>query len=224
MSVSVLLSNRRTIFSPKNPLDISTVVSIYPKALRETKPTIFPGEFNIPKGSPEHPGVLVIGSSSWFREVNEDEPLLEIPVSSVIVADSIVKDWRNGILANSTVQNPGLFFLTGEWTPEKIVKDKKAELEVVIKQQRAWFAEQVKIADVLWARSNGNPLVISDDARLAAETLKLEKPWMQDFKSIEMSSCPACGALRNPLFPICGECKTIVNVEQFKKLGLQQAS
>ncbi len=224
MSVQLLLAQRRAILTPKNPLDISTVASIYPKQIREVKHTMFPGDFLIPAGSPEMPATLVVGSSSWFREVNEDEPLLEIPVSSIIVADSIVKDWRNGILANSITQNPGLFFIPGEWTPEKILKEKRKELDVVIAQQRAWFTEQVKIADVLWSRSNGNPLVISNDARIAAERLKLDKGWMQDFKTLEMTNCPACGALRNPNFPICGSCKTIVDKKRYAELGLAQAS
>ncbi len=224
MSVQLLLANRRAILTPKNPLDVSTVVSIYPRTITEQKPTMFPGEFQIPGGSVDNPGILVVGSSSWFREVNENEPLLEIPVSSVLVANSIVVDWRNGILANSPNQNPGMFFVPGEYDKAKLLKEKKNELDLAVKQQRAWFAEQCKIADILWARSNGNPIVISNDARLGAETLKLEKPWMQDFKSLEMGACPACGALRNPAFPICGECKTIVNMEQFKKLGLSVAS
>jgi len=205
-------------------LNVSTVISIYPRQIREIKHTMFPGEFIVPGGSAEKPGILVVGSSSWFREINEDEPLLEIPVSSIIVADSIVKDWRNGILANSNTQNPGLFFFPGEFTLERILKEKKKELDQAIAQQTAWFREQVKIADVLWSRSNGNPLVISDDARLAAERLKLDKSWMQDFKTMEMTNCPACGALRNSNFPICGSCKTIVDKKRYQELGLSQAS
>src|SRR6187200_2386767 len=90
--------NRRTIRAPVNSLDKSTVVSILPKRIYETKITIQPGVFEIAPGSMEHPSVLVVGASSWWREVDVDQPLLEIPVSSIQVADSIVKDYCNGLL------------------------------------------------------------------------------------------------------------------------------
>jgi len=219
----LLLANRRIILTPKNPLDVSTVVSIYRRTILETKPTLFPGTFEIPGGSPEKPSIIHVGASSWFREVNEDEPLLEIPVSSIILAESIVRDWRIGVHMNGVDANPGLIFYAGQITEKQMKESKeyKLVLDQAIEHQKNWFKLIVKDADVLWARSNGNPIVISDDARWAAERLGLkEKSWMQDFQAMEMANCPACGALRNPNFPICGNCKTIVDAVKYKALGL----
>jgi len=214
--------NRRTIRAAVNPLDKSTVVSILPKLISERKATIQPGMFELNPGTYENPSILVLGPSSWWREIDENQPLLEIPVSSIQVADSIVRDYCNGLLAcNMADQMPGLFYLPGEFTVEKLKKEHLALLNKARDQQKKWFLELVKIADILWSRSNGNPLSISDDARLACKELNIQnKPWMGDIQAAELIRCIACGNLRNPAFPICATCKAIADPELAKKLGL----
>jgi hypothetical protein len=215
-------SNRRTIRAPINPMDKSTIVSILPKPISERKPTISPGFFELKPGTFDNPSLLVIGPSSWWREVDENQPLLEIPVSSIQIADSIVKDYANGLLAcNMADQMPGLFYIPGEYTVEKI---KKEHLPLLIKAesgQKKWFLELVRIADILWSRSNGNPLSISDDARLACKQLNItQKPWLGDLQTAELVRCVACGSLRNQLFPICQTCKAIADPVRAKELGI----
>src|SRR5258708_340276 len=91
--------NRQTIRAPVNPLDKATIVSIFPRTIVENKVSIQPGNFIIPGGSIDKPGILEVEPSSWWKDVSMDEPLLEIPVSAVRIADSIIKDYCNGILA-----------------------------------------------------------------------------------------------------------------------------
>jgi hypothetical protein len=204
-------AKRRTIRGPVNPLDKSSVVSIFPKEIDEVKPTIQPGRFVVPAGSYVNPSILVVGPSSWWREIDEEQPLLEIPVSSIQIADSVVKDYCNGILAcdmQSAV--PGLFYLPGEQTVDTVKKSFKNELDKAKERQNNWYSSLIKLADALWARSNGNPLAISDDMRLAARELNLQnKDWMKDFKMVDMVRCYACGALKNPEYPVCGQCRAI---------------
>ena len=120
MSFLAFRVNRRTIRAPVNPMDKSTVVSILPKQIYERKITIQPGVFEIKPGTFENPAILVVGPSSWWREVDIEQPLLEIPVSSIQVADSIVTDYCNGLLAcNMDTLMPGLFYLPGEFTVAK---------------------------------------------------------------------------------------------------------
>ena len=59
-----VFSKRRTVRATPNPMDKSTVVSIYPKELNEIKPTIMPGRFRLEPGTYEKPSILVVGSSS----------------------------------------------------------------------------------------------------------------------------------------------------------------
>jgi len=215
-------TNRRTIRAQVNPLDKSTIVSILPKAINERKATISPGFFNLAPGTFENPAILVVGPSSWWREVDENQPLLEIPVSSIQIADSVVRDYANGLLAcNMGDQMPGLFYLPGEFGVIKLKKEHSPLLLKAQANQKRWFLELVRIADILWSRSNGNPLSISDDARLACKELNIHnKPWLGDIQTAELVRCIACGALRNPIFPICGACKAIVDKDKAKELGL----
>jgi hypothetical protein len=184
-----------------------------------------PGFFDIPPGTFENPAILVVGPSSWWREVDENQPLLEIPVSSIQVADSIVRDYENGLLAcNMADQAPGLFYVPGEYTVERVKKEHSPLLSKAQAAQKKWFLELVRIADILWSRSNGNPLSISDDARLACKELNIHnKPWLGDIQQAELVRCMACGALRNANFPICQTCKAIADPELAKKLNIQFA-
>jgi len=215
-------SNRRTIRAAINPLDKSTVVSILPKRISERKPTVSPGFFEIAPGTYDNPAVLVVGPSSWWREVDDGQPLLEIPVSSIQIADSIVRDYTNGLLAcNMADQVPGLFYIPGEFNVENVKKNFKPMLDKALANQKKWFMELIRIADILWSRSNGNPLSISDDARLACKELNItQKPWLGDLQTTELIRCVACGSLRNGQFPICQTCKAIADPELAKKLNL----
>lgn len=217
--------NRRTIRAPINPLDKSTIVSLLPKAISERKVTIQPGLFEIPAGSVENPSILVVGPSSWWREVDENQPLLEIPVSSIQIADAVVRDYANGLLAcNMADQMPGLFYVPGDYTVERLRKDHANLISKYAAAQKKWFLELVRIADILWSRSNGNPLSISDDARLACRQLNItNKPWLGDIQTAELVRCVACGNLRNQQFPVCPVCKAIADPVKAKELNIQFA-
>jgi hypothetical protein len=216
--------NRRTYRSEANPLDKSTIVSVYPKEITEIKLTLQPGKFVIPAGTASNPGILVIGSSSWWKDVGENEPLLEIPVYSPVMAKSIIDDYIMGILGAAVGESgPGLFFVPGEYTVAEIKLKYKAELDIAIARQNRWYNNLIKMGDALWSRTNGNPLSIGDDMRFAARELGKDKVWIKDFQAIELIPCVACGAMRNPAFPICPNCKNIVDLELAKKLNFKSA-
>lgn len=200
---------RRTVRQPVNPMDRATVVSIYPKEIHEIKHTIEPGRFDLGKGSYEKPAILVVGPSSWWREIDEEQPLLEIPVSSIQIAESVVRDYCNGLLAcNMGDTMPGIFYVAGEHNLVSLKKSYQHELDKALTRQRKFYETLVLLADALWARSQGNPLAISDEMRMAARELNLTetKDWMRDFKMINMVRCKACGSLKNPEYPICASC------------------
>jgi hypothetical protein len=217
---------RRTIRAPINPLDKSTIVSIYPKDINnEKKYTIQPGVFSIKGGTYLNPSILVVGPSSWWREIDEEQPLLEIPNSSIQIADSVVKDYCNGLLGcNMGDSMPGLFYVPGEFDVVKLKQNHQKLIDKARDNQRRWYEVLVKMADTGWSRTNGNPLTISDDMRLAARELNLNnKEWMKDFQSMEMVRCVACGSFRNPSFPVCQICKAIVDTDKAKELGIKFA-
>lgn len=218
-------NDRRLIRNPINPMDKSTIVSIYPIDVDETKPTLSPGKWFIPKGSYDKPSVSVVGSSSWFSDMDEKAPIIEVPISSYQIAESIVRDYCNGILeCNMGDRMPGLFFLPGEVSALEVKTKHKARLDYANTNQRNWFSQLVKVADALWARTHGNPLAVSDIMRIAAYELGIEdRAWIKGFQAVSMIKCAACGALRNPEFPVCGSCKAIVDPVKAKELKLEFA-
>lgn len=216
---------RRTIRAEVNPFDKTTIVSIAPFDIEETILTIQPGKFFIPKGTLAEPSLTVIGPSSWWKETDPDQPLLEIVVSSVIVGRALVEDYINSMNGVTLgVVQPGVFHVPGEITSVKEIKAKYGHVLARMDTfQKAWYQFLIKQADSMWARSNQNPLAIDDQSRMAAKLLQLDKPWIKDFQSIQNVSCIACGNLRNPQFPICPHCRMIVDKELAVKLGISAA-
>lgn len=217
--------NRRTIRAPDNPMDRCTIVSIYNKEITEVKPTISPGKFHIMPGSYEKPAVLVVGSSSWWKEIDEQQPLIEIPNGSPQIAASFINDYCNGLLAVTMgTAMPGLFWVPGNLGPLAIQKDHKHLLDRAKVMQNRWYQALVNLAKGLWASTNGNPLVISDDMRTAAKELNLtDADWMKDFSLMQTVRCPACGSPRNSEYPVCPTCHAIVDPEKAKALNIQFA-
>jgi hypothetical protein len=183
------LKNRQTIRSAVNPFDKATIVSIFPKDIKEVKTTLLPGTFYISKGTYEFPSLLVVEPSSWFREVDENQPLLEIPESSIKIADSIVRDYCNGYLGcNMGDRMPGLFYVPGEFKSIDVFRKHNFSehvkgqdlIDAAKVKQNNFFNELIKVADTDWARTNGNPRSVSDDARLAARLLgRTDKAWLR---------------------------------------------
>jgi len=207
---SLLFANRTAQRAAVNPLDVSTLISVYPRDINVENVTIQPGKFSIPTGNYEKPSMVVIGPSSWWKDVGEDQPLLEIPVSSVVIADSVVNDWSKSLLAFGTESRPGFFFLPGEIGSVELKTKYKNHLDKAVANQKRWFGALVQMADTLWSRTNGNPLGISDDMRLAARELGLNtKEWLANFQAVEMVRCFACGNMKNPAYPVCPTCRAI---------------
>ncbi len=221
--VGEFIQQRPIIRSSRNPLDKATIISIYPKELHYEAYTIFPGKFVVEPGTFDKPSVTLIDPTSWFKDVHEDQPMLEIPVSATQLAHSIISDSCSGLLAASLDgAMPGMFFIPGTTTVGEVKLKYKANLDDSKSKQDNWFRILVKLGDSLWARGNGNPLVIWDEMRLAARELSLDKPWVKDFQATELVRCFACGNLRNPEYPVCSTCKAIDNTHPAAK-GLQFA-
>jgi hypothetical protein len=217
-------ARRRTIRAPVNPIDKCTLVSIFPRDVHERKLTLQPGEFHIPAGSYENPSLLVIGPSSWWRDVGDDEPLLEIPQSSSVMAESIVRDYLTGMIAcNMRDSMPGLFWLPGEVLVEELKLKYKPTFDKAHNAQLNYWSNLIRLADALWARTQGNPLAVPDMAKLACHELKQARDWAKTFVAQEVVRCVACGSIRNPAFPVCPTCKAVIDPDKAKELKIKFA-
>lgn len=202
---------RRTVRGPDNPLDKSTIVSIYPKPIKFKNVTLTPGRWRIEAGNFENPAMLIVGPSSWFKDVAIDEPLIEIVQSSVQIAESLCKDWMNGLFACNMVDSmPGLFFIPGKMSLDKIRNDYGGLLSKAMDHQNNYYATLIKYGEALWARSNGNPLAVNDEMRMAARAMgRQDVEWMKQEVNTGMRPCFACGEFKNPAYPICKSCGTV---------------
>ena len=203
-------SSRPPIRSIKSPTDRATIVSIYPKLIEEKKYTIFPNIFIIEPGSIEKPATLIVGPCSWFKSFANGQPSIEVLVSSIEIAESIVKDWSGSLLGADPDSGPGVFYVEGEIDTNTVKTKYSLKLAEMKLKQNRWFMTLVQHADSLWARSNQNPLTIADEMRLAARMLNLnEKPWLRDFALVDKVPCFACGSLKDPAYPVCHSCRAI---------------
>jgi len=220
----VMPDKRRAYRSPPNPLDKSTIISIYPNKIEIQKHTIFPGKFIIEPGTYEKPSILVIGQSSWFRDRDPNLPIEEVVCGSMEVANAIVNDHISALVTWSGDAKPGLFFIPGEKDLLSVKKDHKDLLDNAKIRQNRWYESLIKMADAMWSMSNSNPRTISEEMRLAAQELNIseKKEWMGDFNTREMTNCPACGFLRHGNFPVCQNCHTIIDKKEFEARGLSQ--
>lgn len=212
---------------PVNSLDRCTIVSIFPRLIDEKKP-VWPERFIIAPGNINSPSLTIVEPASCWREIDADQPLVEIPISSVQIAHSVIYDYCVGM--NEVVigtRQPGLFYVEGAYHDlDVLLKLPNYNLmyQAAINWQENWYKSLVAQADVDWARTQGNPLSISLDAKNAAEFLQLkEKAWMKDHFSYELTNCPGCGVMRNPNFPICANCKLVLDEDKFKALGMKLA-
>ena len=230
-------ANQRIKRRPVNPADKSTIVSIYPRPIDEVKHTIFPGRFIIPAAKKDDFELLVIGSSSYFKEIDPDQPMLEVVQFSSDVAKAVIDDYCQAKLAvKRSEMSPGLFWIHGGYNKTTILKyqSEPAEGEMIgksfkdllaeaQKKQRSWFIELVKLGDINFSTSNGHPMSVSDEMRMACKELGFDRPWMGLVKDITKEPCRACGWLIDPAYPVCPNCKNVINHDRAKELNLKFA-
>lgn len=213
---------RRPPKSDTNPYDRATIFSVFPREIIDrTKVTLQPNLFIIPPGKPDLPSRLVVEPAVWWRDIDPEQELLEIPVSAVVLAHSIVTDHNNSIMgANAGDAVPGIFYVPGDIALKELAEKYQTLWDNAILKQRRWYEMLVKLGDALWARTNGNPLAVDDLMRLACIELGLTRDWATLVQRMAMIPCSACGNLRNPAFPICSHCKNVVDKKKAEELGL----
>lgn len=220
-----VFNQRRAIRSAPNVHDKSSIVSIYPRKVVHRNWTIEPGLFPIEAGSYENPSILVVNGSSWWKEIHAEKQVLEIPTGSALIAESVINDWCKSMQLVTELQGPGMFYIPGLGvTVEDVKGEYRDKLDFALERQRKWYQELIVVADLLWVHSNGNPRSVDQLAKLAARELGLkDKPWMSLEQHSQLVPCPACGTMRNPSFPVCSNCHTIVDKAKYESLGLVKA-
>jgi hypothetical protein len=203
--------------------DISTVVSIFDVKIEETKPGLSPGYFEIPPGSPEKPAVVHVKSSTFPVYLSEGRIYIATTPSSEI-ARSLVEDYVSSQLEFTVETMPGLFWLRGEWSLEKILSEPETVklLKEAEKRQTEWFRRLCKLATNDWNRYHQHN-VISTLQRKAALTLGLspsDYEWMviDATRPDDMKKCPACSVQTDKASVLCPNCRFVYDQKAYKEM------
>ena len=203
----------------QNVKDQSTIFSIVPFDIREFKPGIYPGQFNIDRCLDEtKPERLLIDKPSKHAMMvgGKKDPIM-IDTATYVLAQSVVDDFLSTILFTTPTAKPGLTWIQGNISTREFTN--LEEYKRIKDQQKRWFLNVVKETDKEWVQSKHNVKVVSDIARYAVKCLSLDKEWAyDDVRAMEFIRCPACGTSNNPVVAVCSNCRCILNEEKYKSL------
>lgn len=205
--------------------DISTILSIVPVEIKEFKPGIYPGQFNIDAcADPKKPIVYyVYGSKQMVAVAGHKEPIA-IDTPSFTIAKAIVNDYNAGHMFSTGDARPGLTFVQGKKTFEEISKEFPTVLPQLVKEQRNWYVALVKMADNDWARYKSHK-AISDLSKIACRSLALEREWLVDEYTSEMNvRCKACFQPLNKEQVVCHHCRAIQDNNKAMASGIKFAA
>lgn len=208
----------------------STLISIVPFPIREFKPGLVPGIFEIPASVDGKPQFKVIGQSMHHVYIDAERGNLPVIDPSYDVADAIVADYNSAQLESEPGAHPGLFWVLGNWNADKVKKDPRVaeKLDEIREIQNNWFQKLVVLGDDDWQRHRQHT-AISDIQRVAAKTLDPEnkrgREWIfvnntQQTQMDEMKSmiCPACGSDIINTAIICRYCKLIIDQKRYAEM------
>lgn len=203
------------------PNDKSTVFSIAPFGVDESKPGLYPGRFVIPGCLDDNnPERLVIGTSDHLVSVAGRKQPIRVTTPSYEVAASIVRDFLDGQLFSSPDAHAGICWLQGDVSIKEF-KEKNAALYKEMREtQKHWFVLVIQKTQDDWNKYH-NSRVVSDQARFAVRALGIEMPeWMTvETVGLEFKKCPACSTMNDPTNAICSACSCVLDQEKYSKLS-----
>lgn len=193
----------------------STVVSLLPFQLKESKPGLSPSEYIIPAAGEKGYSFLEVkdGKRTVFLDADRGSEFMLVP--SEEIARSLVYDYVISQPAQDVDCGPGLFYLTGEGLVEKHPQFESRKEETEAYQAR-WFRNLIRLADDLWMR-NHQHREISDLERIAARQLGLKRDWLDDSPDT-ITKCPYCTTLISTHAIVCFACHLPIKVEEYKKV------
>lgn len=204
---------------PKSPGNC-TVISIVPFSIREIKPQVMPGYFQIPAcREPNTVQALPVGESIyWMESPYKGMPPIKITETPRAMAKSIVNDYIEAQLATDTDVAPGLFWVEGHYDNQSALRSFPNEIKELRIRQDRWFVNLVRIADDDWQQTHQHRFV-SDIQRHAAKALgMLDREWLSVTVDSIQISCPLCKEMVRQDAIIHNVCGYIMDLDAYDKL------
>jgi len=144
------------------------------------------GQYELPACTPKMAYSFVEIQPGYDKyDLGEDKHISAL----AITAKEIAKDYA-GILAGSdSLTSRGVFVPEGEEPTE-------AEIISARKRLAEWAEDTVRKADRMWSATQ-RITDISDDAKLAAGVISVEREWAADWIAVEKVLCPVCNEPMN---------------------------
>lgn len=200
---------------------METIVSIMPFPFQDNKPGLTPGDFQLRKGSPQIPSMLVVKEAK-IRMMDQNFKYFPMDVDLGLVAADVCNGYNQAQIGYGPDAMPGLFHVKGEYTNvDQLKKDHAAAIATADKRQRNWFEILVKIADDDWAVTPQHR-VISDLQRLAARYLNMQRAWV-DADVATNQRCPACMTVVSDAAAVCFACKAILDKAKYDRINFATA-
>lgn len=204
--------------------DTSTVCSILPALISETKPGLHIAQYIIPPVNDPSTelNTLIVARTTFPVYIDESRPALVIPEPSDRIAEAICRDYRVSMShTEKDVAEPGLFWLKDIHDGNDILSGKDKEgyqmLELYRRLQKTWFERLVEEADEYWGKIRSRR-AISDLQKRACNYLGLKREWnLQTEIETMLSKCKFCFEQVHPNAIVCGHCNGILDMERYKK-------
>jgi len=211
----------------------ATVVSILPMKLYESKPGVLSASLpaRIPRADFDKREVVsyYIADGVRFQYVpgfeKENDPRSSVThhVPALQIATAICDDYISAKMGVTTVDDedelkpiPGLMPLDGVHTPDDVKTKFADKLKNLFDQQIRWFDILVRLADEDWQRFRSHKM-ITDEQRMVAKCLKIERDWSIDASKAGFVKCPVCRQSIDSEAIVCSFCRTIIKPESYKK-------
>jgi hypothetical protein len=203
-------------------MSVSTVVSIVPFPIVESKPGLFPWEYQIAPAEEGDISILHVQDARRPLFIDAERGSEHIFVASETVARALVFDYSIAKPCQEEgVCGPGLFFIPEEKTKKRIKEENVADLQRIGKLQRAWWKALVRLADDLWMRSH-QINQISDLERAACRQMQLKRDWLDDSPDT-VTKCPYCTTLISMAAIVCFACHLPIDMAKYKEVQARMA-
>lgn len=200
--------------------NVATIVSLQPFAIKESRPGLSPGEFDLAPGSPEEPQFLVVRKGQ-IRMMDQDFRPFLVDEDPMKIAEDVCMGHNSSLIGYGPDASAAVFAVPGECTTkDKLLREHKKQYDEAVKKQNEYFKVIIGMADDDWKRSR-QLRHIGDLHRAAARFMSVDREWLQtDIGS--QTKCPACMSTVSKLAAVCFACQAILDEQKYAKLKFHE--
>jgi hypothetical protein len=202
-------------------MDKTTIVSLFPLAIDERKPGIYPGHFAIKPAKDGDFEILHVGNSVYWVNFYDDRPPIPVSTPANEIAISIINDFSKNLFGYDAGNEawPGLFWLEGHLSKAEITSKHADKIAKAKAAQLRWYENLIKLADDAWVGSNKQHRAVSSLQRLACKALGLEREWVVEINTtVGPKYCPACKTRVHEEAAVCSNCRFILDDAKYKTM------